>query len=671
MILRSITLENFGLYAGTTKIDLVPRKRKGHESPIVLVGGKNGAGKTTLLEALRLSLYGRRALGVRVAQSEYEQYLREAVHRAHGVQTAGVGIEFDYAEDSSVHRYKVHRKWTVSDKKVIETLTVEKDGAAVTSVPKEEWHQFLQELIPPGVSQLFFFDGEKIQEIAEGEQDNEQLAEAIRGLLGIELVVRLRTDIGLYLSRHRGSTNTTKTDRLETVLREIAATERKAYELSESVAELVSARDSQARAAEQLRRRFVAEGGDAAFKRARTEAEQGEAKRRRTAIEHELRDLANGLLPFAVAPKLVRSFQEALSRTAGQGKRQKAVSELNEALASWRRRRDGARRADWSAKHWSDLTRFLDEWREEANEASDAVPALREVGDGRATLARLAELESSVRPRALKLAVDLDKTIVRLGRLEASLVRADNAAAGAMLDELRLAEQRVGSTEATLSSQQEQLKVLRGQLVTLDRERRKCLDEQAKLSSNSDRMALAAKTAKALAAYEARLLEQKLGQLRGEFVACFNRLARKSEFIADVLIDPETFAVTLIDSHGGAVQKASLSAGEKQIYAIAMLWALARTSRRPLPMIVDTPLARLDSDHRSNLIERYFPAASHQVVLLSTDTEVDLRLLQALGTNVSHTYRLDFDQSRQATTVIPGYFGESPQEEGSRALRQA
>ena len=54
-----------------------------------------------------------------------------------------------------------------------------------------------------------------------------------------------------------------------------------------------------------------------------------------------------------------------------------------------------------------------------------------------------------------------------------------------------------------------------------------------------------------------------------------------------------------------------------------MLWALGRTSGRPLPVIIDTPLARLDSDHRRLLVENYFPQASHQVILLSTDTEVD------------------------------------------------
>ena len=150
MMLRSIVLENFGLYAGSNEIDLVPRRPHKVESPIVLIGGKNGTGKTTLLEAVRLALYGRRALGARIAQSEYEAYLRGCVHRAADAHTAAVGLEFDYAEAGVVHRYRVLREWAVRGKSVIESLTLDKDGAAITSVPREEWHNFLQELIPPG-----------------------------------------------------------------------------------------------------------------------------------------------------------------------------------------------------------------------------------------------------------------------------------------------------------------------------------------------------------------------------------------------------------------------------------------------------------------------------------------------------------------------------------------
>ena len=87
-----------------------------------------------------------------------------------------------------------------------------------------------------------------------------------------------------------------------------------------------------------------------------------------------------------------------------------------------------------------------------------------------------------------------------------------------------------------------------------------------------------------------------------------------------------------------------------------MLWALARASGRPLPMIVDTPLARLDSAHRKLLLEHYFPRASHQILLLSTDTEIDQAAFGELRPYVAHAYRLEFDFTEAATAISRGYF---------------
>lgn len=670
MILRSLTLKDFGLFAGVTEFDLVPRRRRGGLTPIVLIGGKNGAGKTTLLEAVRLALYGRRALGTRVAQAEYDEYLRGWIHRAGAGTAAAVALEFDYAEAGIVHRYSVRREWEVRGKSAVESLLLRKDGAMIASVPREEWHHFLQELIPPGVSQLFFFDGEKIREIADSEDENEQLAEAVRGLLGIELVSRLRTDIGLYLARHQREKGGAAVTRLEAIIREIDVADWRAAELNDEVAELSAARESQARAAEQIRRNFVSEGGDVAVQRAKIEAEREEVRRAVARAEHELRDMSNKLLPFAMAPKLVGAFHEALAECGGGEAQRSSFQAVREALEAWRAEGRPKREANWSTKHWTDLQRFLDAQAQAALGAQTS-PAFREVGDGGVTLARLTEIESLIRPRALALLDDMEALSRRGRELEAALARADNAAAGILLDELRLAEQRVGSTEATWKARQEELKLLRGQIVTLERERRRLLEQQAEAAAAAERGALAAHTAQALADYEHRLLEHKLTQLRGEFIRCFNHLARKSGLIADARVDPASFSMTLIDKDGREVPKAALSAGEKQIYAIAMLWALARTSGRPLPMIIDTPLARLDSDHRSRLVQRYFPTASHQVVLLSTDTEIDRQLIQELGANVSHAYRLDYDPVKARTIAYQGYFNEPVISERRHALQQA
>jgi DNA sulfur modification protein DndD len=119
--------------------------------------------------------------------------------------------------------------------------------------------------------------------------------------------------------------------------------------------------------------------------------------------------------------------------------------------------------------------------------------------------------------------------------------------------------------------------------------------------------------------------------------------------------DPADMQVTLFDRHDRPIPKQRLSAGEKQIYAISLLWALAQVSGRPLPVVIDTPLGRLDRDHRGHLVARYFPHASHQVVILSTDTEIDQAYFRDLAPSVSHAYHLRYDEAEARCVVEEGY----------------
>jgi DNA sulfur modification protein DndD len=136
-------------------------------------------------------------------------------------------------------------------------------------------------------------------------------------------------------------------------------------------------------------------------------------------------------------------------------------------------------------------------------------------------------------------------------------------------------------------------------------------------------------------------------------------LMRKEDLITEIAIDPATYEVELRGATGQPLSSEQLSVGERQMLAVALLWGLARAAGQPLPVVIDTPLGRLDSSHRNHLLDRYFPYASHQVILLSTDTEVNGPAWEQLAPHVGRSYRLEFDQSTSATTVRPGYFWES------------
>jgi len=86
---------------------------------------------------------------------------------------------------------------------------------------------------------------------------------------------------------------------------------------------------------------------------------------------------------------------------------------------------------------------------------------------------------------------------------------------------------------------------------------------------------------------------------------------------------------------------------------------LARTSQLKLPIIIDTPLSRLDSKHRDKIVSQYFPSAGHQVIILSTDTEVDKKYYDVLEDHLQHAIRLNYDVKEKITTLEDGYFWRS------------
>jgi DNA sulfur modification protein DndD len=149
-----------------------------------------------------------------------------------------------------------------------------------------------------------------------------------------------------------------------------------------------------------------------------------------------------------------------------------------------------------------------------------------------------------------------------------------------------------------------------------------------------------ARARKTLARLRLAATERHAHRIQAQVLESCRTLFHKADLITDVHIDPTTHALTLVGSSGQPVETTSLSAGERQLFAVALLWGLARAAGRPLPVIIDTPLGRLDGPHRARFAERYLPSAAHQVIVLATDTEVGEETLQRVEHFVSHTLHL-------------------------------
>jgi len=204
-------------------------------------------------------------------------------------------------------------------------------------------------------------------------------------------------------------------------------------------------------------------------------------------------------------------------------------------------------------------------------------------------------------------------------------------------DQLRQLDREVGHLEA----EQERLIAedarLAYHLERLVGSKRRVSEQIAGINTDEHRIKLAARTKLLLGDYQKRLTERKLAQLATQLRQRFNQLSRKRNFLERISIDPETFGMTLYRA-GKPFPRRQLSAGEEQMFAIATLWALREVSARPLPVIMDTPLSRLDDDHRRAMLAEFMPQVAQQVIVLATTTEIDEDTFAFLQPAVSRAY---------------------------------
>jgi DNA sulfur modification protein DndD len=320
MIIRSVKLHNFGIYGGDNTFDLMPQEGERYHRPIILFRGKNGVGKSTLVEAIRLCLHGRLSLGSRSKQREYEAYLKRRLHRsATGeiANNASIQLEFDHVTLGRRQQYRVNRSWESNGQRLLSTVHIWIDDVPLTEDEEEKEH-LLRELVPPGVAELFFFDGEKIATLSEaGEASDALLSEKVRNLLGLHLVEQLDRDLDIYLTRQTGIRELKQyQDELEQLHQDEANYEQERDEIREQLADCRKHLNKKRQDIALLEASIAREGGSYAERQTAFEEEHQQLVEAITQVEQEIQELSRNALPFSVAPKLLTAVRNRLLQEA-------------------------------------------------------------------------------------------------------------------------------------------------------------------------------------------------------------------------------------------------------------------------------------------------------------------------------------------------------------------
>lgn len=662
MIITQLSITNFGVYQGLHEFDLRPRLNGEQAPTVILIAGKNGSGKTTILEAVRLCLFGRLALGSRVRKTDYDTYIKQRFHRGlddhQPTQTARVGIVFEHVHAGEKNLYDAVRSWTYDGQKLDEQVSIYKNGQILRDILKDYWNDFLRDLIPPGVADLFFFDGEQIQALADKDTEEVALETAIGGLLNLDLIERLQSDLNIYIRQRNKDGQGALAQDFEAISSEYEHYKQSIQEKRQDRAGLQARLDHTNKLLEEARQKLLSEG-------AQFIEQHSDLERREAAVKEELgrtRDLihhlASELLPFSFAPAWNQKLQARLLAEAERTKRQVTEAfriQASQQISQLLKGRVAKQLAD---ADWQMLLADVEAIFRTDDGQGDA-PIVHQVSDiqRRRLLDQIQKAQFQT-PAALTALIDqLEALETERSDIALKLKQVPTAEIGQpLIENFQALSEKLGGLYERMSQIDKEIGKLQYRLDEAARKRSRIWHKIADLGAKDMQVDAAAKIQVVLEQYLERVTALKINQLEQQVVEFFNLLCRKEMLVKEVKIDTQQYSVKLYGENRTELPKSSLSAGERQLYAMSLLWALRSVSGRRLPIIIDTPMGRLDSDHRDRLLNHFFPSAAHQIIMLSTDTETTPETLVRLEPAISHVYRLDFDQKTGQTQVAPVCF---------------
>ena len=662
MKFHKLIIENYKSFQFATEI----RFSVGDDGrSIFLIGGMNGASKTSIMEAINFCLYG----------AKPDEIFRNINRREKARGNANVSFEL-VMEMDDLSELVVKRFWragAIDDPKsrdLTERLVVVRDGKRVSVQHQEIWQDFIHSMIPPGITQFFFFDGEKIQAIADDDHSEIRLKSSLEAVLGIQYINRLASDIIYIKNEERKGFVEISDEDLEfkqsELKKERSKLNRKHKERDSAQQEL----DDFKGQLKDARQRFAA-----AFHtepEARKAMRENEKKRiqvtnRLAQLESEIRSLCEKTLPFAIIGRLFdpirRQIDAERESASGEAIKQHAAT-LAKRIVRVVEEPEPIYRETLSLEKMAELERRICRLLKEGDPKDDVVRILDlSDRDAARVLNKMETLETSDVFLLKPLFEEKRELISQIRKLE-EFRQADilTESERELFEQLQI---EIEGCSTQIGRKTEQLRLLEEEILTLEKRTNDIQMEIEKLyekhhvsKEKADFIQECDAIAGVLNQFIVRLRKNKVHLLQEKTFEMYRLLSSRSGLIKDIIIDDKTYEVRITDRNGHEIKKCGLSAGEKEVFAISLLWGLAQTSQLKLPIIIDTPLSRLDSTHRDNIVNNYFPNAGEQVIILSTDTEIDKDYYRTLKSRLSGAGSLEFDQRQELTTFREGYFWE-------------
>ena len=587
MIIKNVQLSNYGPFKGSHSIDLaLPSIKR-----VTLIGGLNGSGKTSIFESIQLCLFGSQSNLHKENRRvySYSKFLEAKINRdsPHDTRCA-VTMTLNLSDDTDYHDdLIIQRSWIRSSKGIKEELEVTRNGMIDTFLT-ENWIEYISTIISPSLSKLFLFDGEKILKYAEPAKTSKLLIQGIETLIGADLVTNLEDDLALLKKSILKESNPDMNSELDETELKIDSHKKALESNRKKLEKLEENNHKNKKNYEEIEIKFRAKGIKSFEKIEALEKQVLEYSKEIELIQKDQVALASGVIPLKLARKnilAIRKLSEA----------EQTQADLNSKIDAWSQRDEQVLNIlkDIGSPDINDLKKLL-------KTSIDKERLLLKVTDTKieSKIYELDLIDEQIKLDIKKYKSNkkkLDQLDAKAAACEKAILRApDDNNAKNLLSKRDDLLKKISIADVEINNLKEEIKTSENALISLEGTYKRQFDEKIDaLHSSSIQKSQLEKikiAEKNLVSFKQRVISESINSFESQIVSKFQFLNRKDSLISSIKIDKDTYIIEAVNKDQKIVGLEDLSAGERQLLAISIVWTLSEVSKVNVPIVIDTPL---------------------------------------------------------------------------------
>ena len=659
-----LKLNNYKTYYGKQTLNFKMPTQS--EENIILVGGMNGAGKTTILKALRVLLYGKRNM----TDLEYkEQFANTISNRFFSEGGRESSAELTLSVDNDyTHTIKLTWQYDNAKRMISETRTLikKRNGSVrpvsnniITKENMDTFNRLIDGWLPLESSPYFIFDGEEISTLV-ASRNSTKFKDAINRMIGLMFYDNLKGDIDSIVRDYERSlaqmADAAKVNRINKVIKTLREELEEAETKLNKVDIYLSGRNKKLAELRKQKTDILMKNRDT------RDVILKEVSQLEERLKNEKNNLnilyKKNIIPTILKDKIHLLSQRMKEEQLSQEKLIRSTAALkpyDEFMKQLLSKPLTPALTEKQLIQIQELGKLI--WMEDHNISKvDEIKILHDVTND--TKRMLSNLTSNAKGDQIKnLIRNISKYENDLKNLNRRVSLAPSAIDVSEIDqEIEVLNRDVGDKEKTRRVRRNKVNQIKEELTKLVNELRR-LGENAETDSDlQQKYEFSKRIQKAVNHYTEQVLNWKVALISFEFKEMLSALFRKQNEFGNAYFDQKSMCIRIKNEVGTEIPIEERSAGEKQIISSAFIWAMTKASDLDLPVVIDTPLGRLDSHHRNNLITHFYRKLSKQVVILSTDTEITKEYMELMEKNTAKQLMLDYNQDEKYTVIREGYF---------------